>query len=177
MRCVMIIRVFESFEEIRVAVDDGVQLRVRHGGRGEPVVLLHGHPRTHTTWHRVAPLLVTAGHTVVCPDLRGYGQSSTPPTTPDHAPYSKRALAADVLSLMRQLGHRAVRRRRSRPRELRRDAPGPRRTGGRDPPRRSGQRPDRRDTRSHRRQVRHGVVALVLLRPARQARAGDPRRP
>jgi len=84
----MIIRVFESFEEIRVAVDDGVQLRVRHGGRGEPVVLLHGHPRTHTTWHRVAPLLVTAGHTVVCPDLRGYGQSSTPPTTPDHAPYS-----------------------------------------------------------------------------------------
>ncbi len=105
MRCVMIIRVFESFEEIRVTVDDGVQLRVRHGGRGEPVVLLHGHPRTHTTWHRVAPLLVTAGHTVVCPDLRGYGQSSTPPTTPDHAPYSKRAMAADVLSLMRQLGH------------------------------------------------------------------------
>jgi haloacetate dehalogenase len=69
------------------------------------VVLLHGHPRTHTTWHRVAPLLVEAGHTVVCPDLRGYGRSSKPPTTPDHAPYSKRAMAGDVVALMRALGH------------------------------------------------------------------------
>ena len=52
------------------------------------MLLLHGHPRTHATWHRVAPLL--AGElTVVCPDLRGYGQSSKPPTTADHAPYSK----------------------------------------------------------------------------------------
>ena len=69
------------------------------------MVLLHGHPRTHTTWHRVAPLLVAAGHTVVCPDLRGYGRSSKPPTTPDHAPYSKRAMAGDVVALMRALGH------------------------------------------------------------------------
>ena len=69
------------------------------------MVLLHGHPRTHTTWHRVAPLLVTAGHTVICPDLRGYGQSTKPPTTEDHSPYSKRAMAGDVLSLMRHLGH------------------------------------------------------------------------
>ena len=68
-------------------------------------MLLHGHPRTHTTWHRVAPLLVAAGHTVVCPDLRGYGRSSKPPTTPDHAPYSKRAMAGDVVALMRSLGH------------------------------------------------------------------------
>jgi haloacetate dehalogenase len=96
---------FEGFEEQRIDVGDGVVLRVRVGGSGPPVVLLHGHPRTHTTWHRVAPLLVAAGHTVVCPDLRGYGQSSKPPTTPDHAPYSKRALAGDVVSLMRGLGH------------------------------------------------------------------------
>jgi haloacetate dehalogenase len=68
-------------------------------------VLLHGHPRTHTTWHRVAPLLVAAGHAVVCPDLRGYGRSSKPPTTPDHAPYSKRAMAGDVVALMRSMGH------------------------------------------------------------------------
>jgi haloacetate dehalogenase len=68
------------------------------------VVLLHGHPRTHTTWHAVAPLLA-ARHTVVCPDLRGYGQSSKPATTPDHAPYAKRAMAADVVALMRALGH------------------------------------------------------------------------
>jgi haloacetate dehalogenase len=78
---------------------------MRFGGSGDPVVLLHGHPRTHTTWHRVAPLLVAAGFRVVCPDLRGYGQSDEPPTDPDHAPYSKRAMARDVLAAMQRLGH------------------------------------------------------------------------
>ena len=82
----------------------GASLRVRHGGSGPPVLLLHGHPRTHATWHRVAPLLAGT-HTVVCPDLRGYGRSSKPPTTPDHAPYSKRAMASDCVALMRRLGH------------------------------------------------------------------------
>jgi haloacetate dehalogenase len=96
---------FEGFTESRVQVADDVELRVRAGGSGPPVVLLHGHPRTHTTWHRVAPRLVAAGHTVVCPDLRGYGRSSKPPTTDDHAPYSKRAMAGDVVALMRHLGH------------------------------------------------------------------------
>jgi haloacetate dehalogenase len=96
---------FAGFDEQRVDVGGGVVLRVRVGGTGPPVVLLHGHPRTHTTWHRVAPLLVDAGHAVVCPDLRGYGQSAKPPTTPDHAPYSKRAMAGDVVTLMRHLGH------------------------------------------------------------------------
>ncbi|WP_182113532.1 MULTISPECIES: alpha/beta fold hydrolase [unclassified Actinotalea] len=96
---------FEGFDELYVDVPGGVRLRARRGGTGAPVVLLHGHPRTHTTWYRVAPLLVAAGHTVVCPDLRGYGRSSKPATTPDHAPYSKRAMAGDVLALMRHLGH------------------------------------------------------------------------
>jgi haloacetate dehalogenase len=96
---------FEGFDESRVDVGAGVELRVRTGGSGPPVVLLHGHPRTHTTWHRVAPQLVTAGHSVVCPDLRGYGRSSKPPTTADHATYSKRAMAGDVVALMRGLGH------------------------------------------------------------------------
>ncbi len=96
---------FEGFRESRVDVGDGVLLRVRTGGRGRPVVLLHGHPRTHTTWHRVAPALVAAGHVVVCPDLRGYGASSKPATTADHAPYSKRAMARDILALMEGLGH------------------------------------------------------------------------
>ncbi|MEJ2854396.1 MULTISPECIES: alpha/beta fold hydrolase [unclassified Saccharothrix] len=82
----------------------GAELRVRHGGSGPPVLLLHGHPRTHTTWRHVAPLLAE-DHTVVCPDLRGYGRSSKPPTTPDHEPYSKRAMAGDMAVLMRQLGH------------------------------------------------------------------------
>jgi haloacetate dehalogenase len=96
---------FEGFDEAMVDVGDGVSLRVRTAGSGPPVVLLHGHPRTHTTWHRVAPALVSAGHTVVCPDLRGYGQSTKPPTAPDHRPYSKRAMAADVLALMSHRGH------------------------------------------------------------------------
>jgi haloacetate dehalogenase len=94
---------FDGFTFERVDVGDAV-LRVRHGGEGPPLLLLHGHPRTHVTWHRVAPLL--APHfTLVCPDLRGYGESSKPPTTDDHAPYSKRAMAADGVALMRALGH------------------------------------------------------------------------
>jgi haloacetate dehalogenase len=96
---------FDGFEERHLALGTGETVRFRVGGHGPPVVLLHGHPRTHTTWHRVAPLLAAAGHTVLCPDLRGYGRSSTPPPGPDHAAYSKRAMAADVLALARALGH------------------------------------------------------------------------
>jgi haloacetate dehalogenase len=94
---------FDGFTLEHVDVGEAV-LRVRHGGSGPAVLLLHGHPRTHTTWHRVAPLL-SRNRTVVCPDLRGYGQSSKPPTTADHEPYSKRALARDAVALMRSLGH------------------------------------------------------------------------
>jgi haloacetate dehalogenase len=95
--------VFEGFSLERVDVGEAV-LRVRHGGSGPPVLLLHGHPRTHATWHRVAPLLASS-HTVVCPDLRGYGESSKPPTDAGHTPYAKRAMAADCLALMAALGH------------------------------------------------------------------------
>jgi len=95
--------VFDGFALERIDVGEAV-LRVRHGGSGPPLVLLHGHPRTHATWHRVASLLAPA-LTVVCPDLRGYGESSKPPTTAEHEPYSKRALARDVVALMRRLGH------------------------------------------------------------------------
>ena len=94
---------FEGFQLEEIVLGD-VTLRVRHGGSGPPVLLLHGHPRTHVTWHRVAPLLAPH-HTVVCPDLRGYGRSSKPPTVPDHSTYSKRAMAADMVALMRRLGH------------------------------------------------------------------------
>ena len=94
---------FDGFTLERVDVGDAV-LRVRHGGTGPAVVLLHGHPRTHVTWERVAPLLAER-FAVVCPDLRGYGQSSGPPTTDDHTPYSKRAFAGDIASLMQRLGH------------------------------------------------------------------------
>lgn len=94
---------FEGFALDRIDVGEAT-LRVRHGGSGPPVVLLHGHPRTHATWHAVASRLAGT-HTVICPDLRGYGQSSKPPTTPDHEPYSKRAMARDIVALLKILGH------------------------------------------------------------------------
>jgi haloacetate dehalogenase len=90
---------FERFTLDRIDVGE-VTLRVRYGGSGPPIALLHGHPRTHVTWHRVAPALA-ATHTVVCPDLRGYGQS----TSPASDDFSKRAMAGDIVRLMRILGH------------------------------------------------------------------------
>jgi haloacetate dehalogenase len=95
---------FEGFVDERVDVGE-VELRVRHAGAGPPVLLIHGHPRTGATWHRVAPRLVERGFTVVCPDMRGYGQSGKAPLRPDHAQQSKRAVALDLLRLMRTLGH------------------------------------------------------------------------
>jgi haloacetate dehalogenase len=94
---------FPGFSEDEIDVG-GARLHLRRGGSGPPVVLLHGHPRTHATWHGVAPLLAEA-HAVVCPDLRGYGRSSKPADAPDHASMSKRALATDIDELMQRLGH------------------------------------------------------------------------
>ncbi|MDP8921665.1 MAG: alpha/beta hydrolase [Chloroflexota bacterium] len=93
---------FEAFAQSDVATGEAV-IRVRHGGSGPPLLLLHGHPQTHVMWHIVAPRLARE-FTVVVPDLRGYGDSSKPPTTPDHAAYSKRAMARDQLAVMEQLG-------------------------------------------------------------------------
>jgi len=93
---------FEGFALDVVTLGEAT-LRVRHGGAGEPLLLLHGHPRTHATWHRVAPLLAGQFY-VVCPDLRGFGLSSRPPPAPDHAGSSKRAKARDCLALMAHLG-------------------------------------------------------------------------
>ncbi|MFB9833532.1 alpha/beta fold hydrolase [Actinoallomurus acaciae] len=95
---------FEGFDSTLVQVEDA-SIFVRHGGQGPPVLLLHGHPRTSATWHRVAPQLVERGFTVVCPDLRGYGRSRGPAPTADHVGYSKRAVAGDMVAVMRSLGH------------------------------------------------------------------------
>ena len=95
---------FDGFRIDRVDVGEAV-LRVRHGGTGPAVLLVHGHPRTHTTWHRVAPAIAAGGYSVVCPDLRGYGESSTPADRPDHSQASKRAMAEDLIELMARLGH------------------------------------------------------------------------
>ena len=87
------------------AVDTGeVTLHVAHGGSGPPVLLLHGYPQTHVMWHRLAGRLAQHFH-VICPDLRGYGDSDKPPGGADHAAYSKRAMARDCVALMRHFGH------------------------------------------------------------------------
>ena len=96
---------FDGFHAQHHAVN-GVEIFARTGGRpdGPPLLLLHGYPQTHAIWHRVAQLLAPH-HRLVIPDLRGYGRSSKPPGEPDHANYSKRVMATDLVALMRQLGH------------------------------------------------------------------------
>src|SRR5207302_3293560 len=75
----------------------------RSSGSGPPLLLLHGFPQTHAMWRGVAPRLAHS-FTVVCADLRGYGQSGCPVSTPDHAPYAKRAMARDMVTIMERLG-------------------------------------------------------------------------
>jgi len=93
---------FEGFALAMMDTGEAI-IRVRYGGSGPPLLLLHGHPQTHVMWHKIAPRLAR-DFTVVAPDLRGYGDSSKPPTTPDHEPYSKRAMARDQMAVMQQLG-------------------------------------------------------------------------
>jgi haloacetate dehalogenase len=76
---------------------------VRASGSGPPLLLLHGFPQTHLMWRGVAPLLARE-FTVVCADLRGYGQSGCPTSTPDHAAYAKRTMARDMVTVMERLG-------------------------------------------------------------------------
>ncbi|MFE7168026.1 alpha/beta fold hydrolase [Streptomyces sp. NPDC057616] len=101
--CASATPVVPGFEHRRVQVADGVALHAAVGGSGSPIVLLHGFPQTHLMWRHVAADLA-ADHTVICPDLRGYGASDKP-ADPDGTAYSKRTMAADVVELARALGH------------------------------------------------------------------------
>src|SRR5215471_5497708 len=92
----------DDFEAIEVETGEA-RIFVRRSGSGAPLLLLHGFPQTHLMWRHVAPLL-TREFTVICTDLRGYGRSSCPPSTPDHAPYAKRAMANDMAAVMGTLG-------------------------------------------------------------------------
>lgn len=81
----------------------GARIHLATGGSGPPLLLLHGHPQTHLTWHKIAPRLAKR-FTVVAPDLRGYGDSAKPDGGERHVNYSKRAMAADQVEVMRALG-------------------------------------------------------------------------
>lgn len=96
-----------GFEYRRIATS-GATINVATGGRGPPLLLLHGYPQTHYLWRDVAPALAQ-NFTVVCADLRGYGDSSKPDGAADHSNYSKRAMATDMLEVMAALGHREFR--------------------------------------------------------------------
>jgi haloacetate dehalogenase len=98
---------YPGFERRRVATS-GADINLVTGGSGPPLLLLHGYPETHVMWRKVAPRLAR-DFTLVIPDLRGYGDSSKPPSTHDHAAYSKRALAQDQVETMAALGHERFR--------------------------------------------------------------------
>lgn len=93
---------FETFQLSRVDLAEA-SLRVRHGGSGPPLLLLHGYPETHMMWSKIGDDLAR-DFTVIAPDLRGYGESSKPAPTPDHETYSKRAMARDAVALMEHFG-------------------------------------------------------------------------
>jgi len=92
----------EGFER-RTIDAAGAAIHLEHGGEGPPLLLLHGYPQTHLIWHRIAPRLARRFH-VICPDLRGYGDSAKPPGGADHAAYSKRAMAQDMANVMAAFG-------------------------------------------------------------------------
>ncbi|TWD14862.1 pimeloyl-ACP methyl ester carboxylesterase [Streptomyces sp. T12] len=92
-----------GFDHVRLPGADGVELAAAVGGGGSPVVLLHGFPQTHLMWRHVAERLA-AEHTVICPDLRGYGASDKPAADTSDV-YAKRAMAADVVAVAAALGH------------------------------------------------------------------------
>lgn len=93
-----------TFQLCDITVDDGLTIRASTGGEGPPLLLLHGHPQTHVTWHKIAPALAER-FTVVAADLRGYGDSAKPDGGEGHVNYSKRVMAADQVAVMRALGH------------------------------------------------------------------------
>lgn len=94
---------FPGFQHLDMATS-GAVIRLRHGGSGPPLLLLHGNPQNHTAWYKIAARLAQRFH-VVLPDLRGYGDSSLPEPGPNHINYSFRAMGRDCVEIMRQLGH------------------------------------------------------------------------
>jgi len=96
-----------KFKKENIIVGD-ITIHTVHGGDGEPLLLLHGYPQTHLMWNMIAATLAEDFY-LVCPDLRGYGDSSKPEGLPDHSNYSKRVMAEDMVGVMEQLGFKSFR--------------------------------------------------------------------
>lgn len=92
----------ETFKEEKIKVDD-IEINFKHGGKGNPLVLIHGFPQTHVMWHKVANELSKHFY-VICPDLRAYGKSSKPKGLDDHSNYSKKTMAKDIIEVISYLG-------------------------------------------------------------------------
>ena len=98
------IQLFPGFAHSDIEVGDDITLHCAHGGNGPPLLLIHGYPQTHAIWHKVAGRLAQ-DYSVVCADLRGYGDSSKPKGLADHSNYSKRVMALDLVRLMHAFGY------------------------------------------------------------------------
>lgn len=95
---------FTGFQHLDVRTS-GTVIRLRHGGSGPPLLLVHGNPQNHVCWYKVAARLAEHYH-VILPDLRGYGDSLLPAAGPDNSNFSFRAMAQDLIEVMDQLGCR-----------------------------------------------------------------------
>ena len=93
----------EGFKLYDANLTTGIRMRFAMGGKGPALLLVHGHPHTHIIWRKVAPQLAK-NHTVILPDLRGYGDTDKPESSPDHRPYSKKEMAKDLIALTQSLG-------------------------------------------------------------------------
>jgi len=93
---------FDGFIHRQIETQE-TTIHLVQGGSRDPILLLHGYPETHVCWHRVAPILAEQ-FTVVCSDLRGFGDSAKPPSDPEHLAYSKRVMAQDQVEVMQSLG-------------------------------------------------------------------------
>src|SRR6202140_150643 len=94
---------FPGFQHLDMRTS-GAVIRLRHGGSGPPLLLLHGNPQNHVCWYKVAARLAQRYH-VILPDLRGYGDSSLPEAGPGNINFSFRAMAQDMVEVMEQLGY------------------------------------------------------------------------
>jgi len=90
--------------DYQTVITQGATINVASAGSGPALLLLHGYPQTHLMWHKIAPSLAKKHH-IICPDLRGYGDSSKPDSDAQHRPYSKREMANDMIEVMRQMGY------------------------------------------------------------------------